>query len=155
MSAKTCKNKRNLKEIAMISCIVYESMNIEKPTNNPKANLKYFTLLRKLEDIHLPYDVTKFLERSKIEAQVFTNEKALRDLFITKVYLFDPDIIVGHDICGGIMDLLINRITFLRVIQISFTIFRFLTGQDWEDLKKLSFQKLQEHIQGVHGSQDK
>lgn len=37
------------------------------------------------------------------------------ETFISRLYLLDPDLIVAHNLCGGIFDLLLSRITILRI----------------------------------------
>jgi DNA polymerase alpha subunit A len=46
---------------------------------------------------------------------LFPDEKGLLDAFIGRLHLVDPDLIIAHNLCNGIMDLLLNRITILKI----------------------------------------
>jgi DNA polymerase alpha subunit A len=37
------------------------------------------------------------------------------EAFIAKVFLVDPDLVVAHNLCGGMFDLLLARIQYLKV----------------------------------------
>jgi DNA polymerase alpha subunit A len=69
IAMKTTKHeKNNTNEIAMISCIVHDGINIDGPTTDPKKKYKYFSLFRKLDKIPFPYDLNEQLRKSKSNA---------------------------------------------------------------------------------------
>lgn len=37
------------------------------------------------------------------------------EAFIAKVFIVDPDLVVAHNLCGGMFDLLLARIQYLKV----------------------------------------
>lgn len=43
------------------------------------------------------------------------SERALLNLLLTKLYRIDPDIIVGHDLSGYGIELLVKRLAFHKV----------------------------------------
>jgi len=55
-SVKTTRsNKHNTNELAMISCLVHNNINQDGPTSSLK--MQKFTLMRKLDNLPLPYDI--------------------------------------------------------------------------------------------------
>lgn len=46
---------------------------------------------------------------------MFNSEKALLEGFVGKITKTDPDLIVCHNLCGGVFDLLLQRVAFHKV----------------------------------------
>lgn len=108
---KSYKNQRKTKEICMLSCLVHESVECDRQTNNPEQGYKTFSLIRKLENIPYPYGFTDELKgKGKNQISSFMNEKALLEFFVSKVSKIDPDLIVAHGLCEGLFETLIDRI---------------------------------------------
>ena len=45
----------------------------------------------------------------------FQNEKQLLEHFIAKLYILDPDILVSHNLTGGVLELILARIQYCKV----------------------------------------
>jgi DNA polymerase alpha subunit A len=37
------------------------------------------------------------------------------EAFISKLYLVDPDLLIAHNLCGGMLEVLLARIQFLKI----------------------------------------
>lgn len=37
------------------------------------------------------------------------------ETFISKVYAFDPDFLIGHNLTGGLLETLLNRIQYFKL----------------------------------------
>lgn len=72
--------------------------------------------MRKLDDRPLPYDLQQKLKQ-KTDALVhsFHNEKQMIEALIGRLHQVDPDVLLAHNLCGSIFELLMARIQFLNV----------------------------------------
>ena len=62
-STKLTRSKHNTNEIAMISCIMHRNLNQDGPTKD--SQFQSFTLLRKLDQLPLPFDLQSKLRQRK------------------------------------------------------------------------------------------
>ena len=73
-------------------------------------------MLRKLDAKPMPFDFERLLKTRKgSPVHFFQSEKQLIEAFINKVTQIDPDLLVAHNLCGGLFELLLARIQYLRV----------------------------------------
>lgn len=72
-------------------------------------------MLRKIDGKPLPFDFEQKLKQRKDNVQYFSNERQMIEAFISRMFLVDPDLIVAHNLCGGMFDLLLARIQFLKI----------------------------------------
>jgi DNA polymerase alpha subunit A len=72
-------------------------------------------MIRKLDGKPMPYDFEQKLKQRKENIQYFQNERQIIEAFISKVFLIDPDLLVAHNLCGGMFDLLLARIQYLKI----------------------------------------
>lgn len=64
----------------------------------------------------MPYDFEKAIrEKRDMLIQYFANERQMIEAFIAKIYQLDPDLMVAHNLCGGMFDLLLSRIQQLKI----------------------------------------
>jgi DNA polymerase alpha subunit A len=47
--------------------------------------------------------------------QVYDTERQMLDVFITKLHNIDPDMIVAHNLCGGMFEIILARIGFFKI----------------------------------------
>lgn len=81
---------------------------IRKHDQNLNTSSKGFTLkLDAYDGFKRKYGSSNFL--------IGQNESALINQFINRVHIFDPDVIVGHNLYTGHMELLFNRISKLKI----------------------------------------
>lgn len=112
---KTTKERANTKEIVMISCVAHDKVESDKPTPNPKSSFKSFSCVRKMDGIATPGLDQVGRGGYKPGITVFKSEKPMLEFFINKINIFDPDLIICHNLCGGIFDILVQRIDRLKI----------------------------------------
>jgi DNA polymerase alpha subunit A len=117
MSFKTIKNPTTQQnEIAIISCIVQDGIQQDGPTYDPHKKYQSMTFHRKLDRQPLPADLNDQIKRyagSNIKA--FDTEKGMLEAFINKIHLIDPDMIVAHNLCGGLFETFLARVNTLHI----------------------------------------
>ncbi len=72
-------------------------------------------MMRKLDGKPMPHDFDKQIKLRKDNIQYFLNERQMIEAFISKLFVIDPDLLVAHNLCGGMFDLLLARIQFLKI----------------------------------------
>uniref|UniRef100_A0A8D2J7L8 DNA polymerase n=1 Tax=Varanus komodoensis TaxID=61221 RepID=A0A8D2J7L8_VARKO len=101
LSMKTVQNtKTHHNEIMAIAALVHHKFCLDKAPPNPTVLNLCFPPLFKLEN-------------AKIE--IATTERTLLGFFLAKVHKIDPDVIVGHNIYGFDLELLLQRINYCKV----------------------------------------
>ena len=110
-SLKTARSADNTNEIAMISCLVHSKINQDGPTND-KDSIQRFSMIRRHGDKPWPYDLQQRLRQSgqANTLSLFHSEKQLLEALIAKLYRIDADVLVGHGLCGSVMEILLSRI---------------------------------------------
>eukprot|EP00048_Salpingoeca_helianthica_P009471 m.135750 g.135750 ORF g.135750 m.135750 type:complete len:1505 (+) comp14876_c1_seq4:44-4558(+) len=108
---QTIQNRKTHEnEILMLCGVVHSNVQLDGPTESPKS-VSHFTAIRKLGDNPLPPDLKARLLQSKNKtAEVHPNERALLGQFMARLARVDPDIIVGHNLLGFDLDVLLRRI---------------------------------------------
>jgi len=51
----------------------------------------------------------------KANVQAFETERQMLETFIANLFMKDPDMLIAHNLCGGVFETLINRINMLRI----------------------------------------
>ena len=110
LGMKSCKNQKKVKEIYIISCITHEEVDWDKQVLSIDRKLKSFSLVRKFDNIPFPIQLEEEINTTKSFISKYTNEKALLEMFISKVATIDPDLIVAHGLWEGFFDTLMDRI---------------------------------------------
>jgi DNA polymerase alpha subunit A len=62
----------------------------------------------------MPFDWDKKI-RTRKELQYFPSERQMIEAFINRVTMVDPDLLVAHNLCGGLFELLLSRIHYFKV----------------------------------------
>ncbi|CAH3175566.1 unnamed protein product [Porites evermanni] len=62
-----------------------------------------------------PYDFKDLVRKKQIKMEITASERALLGLFMAKIHKIDPDVLVGHDIYGFDLDLLLHRINACKI----------------------------------------
>lgn len=106
--------KTHSHEIISISGLIHNEIYLDKgaPTQCFKQN---FCFVTKTADQLLPYDFQSTLKKKNSNIQVSPNERAMLGLLLAKIQQIDPDVLVGHDIHGFDLDILLNRFTHTKV----------------------------------------
>lgn len=110
LAFKTCRNSANTNEIAMISCLIHKEISQDGITN--ERNLDSFTLVRRLDKLPFPSDLDHVIKQRNGNDKSISKhntERELLEVFITNLSKIDPDMIISHNLCSGMMDLLLSR----------------------------------------------
>ncbi|XP_071492723.1 DNA polymerase alpha catalytic subunit-like [Diadema antillarum] len=102
------KTHRN--EIVAISALIHHKFPVDKGAPKPPFQ-QHFCVLSKPNDCIFPYDFKDVIKRKNMKVQILPQERALLGFFLAKVHTIDPDVIVGHDIYGFDLDVLLHRIS--------------------------------------------
>nr|XP_034328264.1 DNA polymerase alpha catalytic subunit isoform X1 [Crassostrea gigas] len=117
LNLRTLPNHKNHQnEIVAATCLVQESFSIDKPApKNPFQ--QHFCVLTKPSDSLFPFDFREKLQKEgkKLRVEMLPNERALMGFLLAKIHKLDPDVIVGHDIFGFDLDLILHRINANKV----------------------------------------
>ena len=139
LSLKTVLNDQTQRhEIVMASYLYHENVSVEGPTAN-ETDIQHCTIVAKLPGhqvsamkdvsvVPIPMDFEIKAKQLNAEAQqnaakrgstphpalknkidVCPNEKALLSLLMARIHMLDPDVIVGHDLHGFTIDVLLSR----------------------------------------------
>ena len=125
LSLKTVVNKKShAHEVVMISGMLRSDVSLEGETKDTAstAKLKYFTAIRapgaNRGHSALPLDFkSKVSSDSKLSTciSVQANEAALLNFFTAQLIRLDPDVIVGHNVAGFDLDVLLSRMQANKV----------------------------------------
>lgn len=106
LNRKTAKN-----EILVVSGLVHNTIECDGPTINPEAGFSHFTGVRKLGDTPFPFDFRPRCHQTRRETtQLHPNERSLLGYVLGKIAKIDPDVVVGHNLLGFDLDVLLHRI---------------------------------------------
>jgi len=115
LSFRTMLNpKTHTHEILAVSALVHHAVSLDKAA--PKQKFQYhFCAVSKPNDQMYPYDFKDLVRKKQIKMEITTSERALLGLFMAKIHRIDPDVLVGHDIYGFDLDLLLHRINACKI----------------------------------------
>ncbi|XP_062567518.1 DNA polymerase alpha catalytic subunit-like [Saccostrea cucullata] len=117
LNLRTLPNhKTHQNEIVAATCLIQETFNIDKPA--PKTPFQqHFCGLTKPSDSLFPFDFREKLQKEgkKLRVEMLPTERALMGFILAKIHKVDPDVIVGHDIFGFDLDLILHRINANKV----------------------------------------
>ncbi|CAI2362741.1 unnamed protein product [Moneuplotes crassus] len=115
VAMKYYKNNFKVNEICMISCLMNDKVKCDGQTANPQNNNRAFSLVRKMDRLPYPQNFTEQSKHRKVPCSSFDSEKMMLENFVTRIEKYDPDMIVGHELCQGIFGTLMDRMVKLRV----------------------------------------
>lgn len=124
LNLQTIVNQQtNNNEIAMASVQYIRDVSCEGSTTHQelRAGLRHFTVVRKLDGLDLPADWQSTVAKenstnpmAKRTGSVVlasqTNELGLLNFLLAKLHQLDPDVIVGHNIGGFNLEVLLRRL---------------------------------------------
>ncbi|XP_075053924.1 DNA polymerase alpha catalytic subunit [Mixophyes fleayi] len=115
LSMKTVQNpKTHQNEIIALAALVHHKFPLDKaPPQLPFQT--HFCVLTKPNDCIFPYDHKEAVKRKNANIEIALTERTLLGFFLAKIHKIDPDIIVGHDIYGFDLEVLLQRINFCKV----------------------------------------
>ncbi|XP_037088762.1 DNA polymerase alpha catalytic subunit-like [Pollicipes pollicipes] len=102
-------------ELVMISCLVHKQFRLDGAAPTPLFQ-QHFCAVTKPADAAWPYDFDKQLAGfSDTTVRKCMNEKALISFFLAKMNKLDPDLVVGHNVYGFDLDVLLSRCRLLKL----------------------------------------
>ncbi|XP_052105058.1 DNA polymerase alpha catalytic subunit-like [Mytilus californianus] len=107
--------KTHQNEIIGIACLIQKSLAMDKPA--PKLPFQeHFCAITKPNDCIFPYDFRdKSQKENNMKIEQFPSERPLLGFLLAKIHKIDPDVIVGHDIYGFDLDVLLHRINVNKI----------------------------------------
>ncbi|CAI5772360.1 DNA polymerase alpha catalytic subunit isoform X2 [Podarcis lilfordi] len=115
LSMKTVQNtKSHQNEIMAITSLVHHKFCVDKAPPVPPFQT-HFSVISKPNDCIFPYDFKEVVKKKNAKIEIATTERTLLGFFLAKVHKIDPDVIVGHNIYGFDLELLLQRINFCKV----------------------------------------
>ncbi|XP_071994025.1 DNA polymerase alpha catalytic subunit [Engystomops pustulosus] len=115
LSMKTIQNpKTHQNEIVALAALVHHTFPLDKAPPQPPFQT-HFCVLTKPSDCIFPYDHKEALKQKNINVEIALTERTLLGFFLAKIHKIDPDVIVGHDIYGFDLEVLLQRINLCKV----------------------------------------
>uniref|UniRef100_A0A8D2DS93 DNA polymerase n=1 Tax=Sciurus vulgaris TaxID=55149 RepID=A0A8D2DS93_SCIVU len=114
-SMKTLQNAKNHQnEIIAIAALVHHNFALDKAPPQPPFQ-SHFCVVSKPKDCIFPCAFTEVIKEKNVKVEVATTERTLLGFFLAKVHKIDPDVIVGHNIYGFELEVLLQRINVCKV----------------------------------------
>ncbi|XP_024136080.1 DNA polymerase alpha catalytic subunit isoform X1 [Oryzias melastigma] len=115
ISLKTVQNpKTHHNEIVSLAALLHYGFHMDKaPPQPPYQN--YFCVISKPVDCIFPYDFKEALRKKNGKVEIASTERTLLGFFLAKMHKIDPDVLVGHDIFGFDLEVLLQRINACKV----------------------------------------
>ncbi|XP_071798357.1 DNA polymerase alpha catalytic subunit-like [Asterias amurensis] len=115
ISLRTILNqKTHQNEVIAIAALIHHKFPMDKAPPKPPFQ-QHLCAISKPSDCVFPFDIKDALGKQKSKVEIMATERALLGFFLAKVHKIDPDIIVGHDIFGFDLDVLLHRINANKV----------------------------------------
>ncbi|XP_067848908.1 DNA polymerase alpha catalytic subunit isoform X2 [Heptranchias perlo] len=115
ISMKTVQNSRtHQNEIVALAALVHHKFPLDKAAPQPPFQA-HFCVISKPSDCIFPYDFREALTRKNAKVEIAATERTLLGFFLAKIHKIDPDVLVGHDIYGFDLDVLLQRINVCKV----------------------------------------
>ncbi|XP_035271225.1 DNA polymerase alpha catalytic subunit isoform X1 [Anguilla anguilla] len=115
ISMKTVQNaKTHHNEIVSIAALIHHQFALDKAAPSPPFQ-SHFCVVSKPCDCIFPYDFKEAVRRKNVKVEIAGTERMLLGFFLAKMHKIDPDVVVGHDIYGFDLDVLLQRISTCKV----------------------------------------
>lgn len=104
----------NKNEIVQISCLANDKFSLDKP--NSKLITRQFCAITRPSNKNWPFDITAHIQKFKqFRILKFDTERALLTWFLSIYSNIDPDLVVTFDSNDCQLDIICNRLTFLKI----------------------------------------
>ncbi|XP_018616727.1 DNA polymerase alpha catalytic subunit isoform X1 [Scleropages formosus] len=115
ISMKTVQNNRtHHNEVVSLAALVHHRFPLDKAPPRPPYQT-HFCVVSKPSDCIFPYDFKDAVRRKNGAVEIAATERTLLGFFLAKMHKIDPDVIVGHDIYGFDLEVLLQRISVCKV----------------------------------------
>ncbi|XP_023272748.1 DNA polymerase alpha catalytic subunit [Seriola lalandi dorsalis] len=115
ISLKTIQNpKTHHNEIVSLAALVHCKFYMDKAPPQPPYQT-HFCVVSKPVDCIFPYDFKEAVRKKNGRVEIAATERTLLGFFLAKMHKIDPDVLVGHDIFGFDLEVLLQRINACKV----------------------------------------
>ncbi|XP_076323971.1 DNA polymerase alpha catalytic subunit isoform X2 [Tachypleus tridentatus] len=116
LNLKTVINNSNHQnEIVAAACLVHHQFPIDKAAPSPPFQT-HFCSITKPSNIIFPFDFKDALGKyNHTKVERMDSERALLCFLLAKIHKLDPDVIVGHDLYGFDLDILLHRVNANKI----------------------------------------
>ncbi|XP_072306789.1 DNA polymerase alpha catalytic subunit [Eucyclogobius newberryi] len=115
ISLKTVQNpKTHQNEIISLAALIHHSFHMDKAPPQPPFQT-HFCVVSKPTDCIFPYDFKDAVRKKNGKVEIAATERTLLGFFLAKMHKIDPDVLVGHDIFGFDLEVLLQRINVCKV----------------------------------------
>uniref|UniRef100_A0A673B0R8 DNA polymerase n=1 Tax=Sphaeramia orbicularis TaxID=375764 RepID=A0A673B0R8_9TELE len=115
ISLKTVQNpKTHQNEIVSLAALVHYQFHMDKAPPQPPYQT-HFCVVSKPTDCIFPYDFKEAVRKKNGKVEIASTERTLLGFFLAKMHKIDPDVLVGHDIFGFDLEVLLQRINVCKV----------------------------------------
>ncbi|XP_068566425.1 DNA polymerase alpha catalytic subunit [Cebidichthys violaceus] len=115
ISLKTIQNpKTHHNEIVSLAALVHYQFHMDKAAPQP-LHQTHFCVITKPADCIFPYDFKDAVRKKNGKVEIAATERTLLGFFLAKMHKIDPDVLVGHDIFGFDLEVILQRINVCKV----------------------------------------
>ncbi|XP_061778013.1 DNA polymerase alpha catalytic subunit isoform X1 [Nerophis ophidion] len=115
ISLKTIQNpKSHYNEIVSLAALVHYGFHMDKAPPQPPYQT-HFCVVTKPNDCIFPFDFNDAVRKKNRKVEIATTERTLLGFFLAKMHKIDPDVLVGHDIFGFDLEVLLQRLNHCKV----------------------------------------
>ncbi|KAL1526185.1 hypothetical protein AB1Y20_014913 [Prymnesium parvum] len=115
LHVQTMLNARHVPEILLASIITHSSVAADGATANP-TQLSSFSAVRKIDGRAWPWDLQRTVQKDKrLKLEICMSERALLSFLIARLHSIDADVLVGHNIAGFDMTVLLQRLSACKI----------------------------------------
>ncbi|XP_068200124.1 DNA polymerase alpha catalytic subunit [Antennarius striatus] len=115
ISLKTVQNpKTHQNEIVSLAALVHYQFHMDKAPPQPPYQT-HICVVSKPSDCIFPYDFKEVVKKKNGKVEIAASERTLLGFFLAKMHKIDPDVLVGHDIFGFDLDVILQRINVCKV----------------------------------------
>uniref|UniRef100_A0A671X5N3 DNA polymerase n=1 Tax=Sparus aurata TaxID=8175 RepID=A0A671X5N3_SPAAU len=115
ISLKTVQNpKTHHNEIVSLAALVHYKFHMDKAPPQPPYQT-HFCVVSKPSDCIFPYDFKDAVRKKNGKVEIAATERTLLGFFLAKMHKIDPDVLVGHDIFGFDLEVILQRINVCKV----------------------------------------
>ncbi|CAG5895861.1 unnamed protein product [Menidia menidia] len=115
ISLKTVQNpKTHQNEIVSLAALIHYRFHMDKAPPQPPYQT-HFCVISKPGDCIFPYDFKEAVRKKNGKVEIAATERTLLGFFLAKMHKIDPDVLVGHDIFGFDLEVILQRINVCKV----------------------------------------
>uniref|UniRef100_A0A669EY04 DNA polymerase n=1 Tax=Oreochromis niloticus TaxID=8128 RepID=A0A669EY04_ORENI len=115
ISLKTVQNpKTHQNEIVSLAALIHYRFHMDKAPPQPPYQT-HFCVISRPADCIFPYDFKEAVRKKNGKVEIASTERTLLGFFLAKMHKIDPDVLVGHDIFGFDLEVLLQRINVCKV----------------------------------------